>query len=297
MNYNILKYLIGEGFKSILKNKKSTFAALMIMFVTLLTVGLGIAGGINITSMVKQIEGEFPIQLFIEDEASQDEVKKMEDTIKSMDYVNNVTYMSKADALKNRRETLANSEVILKTYTDTNNPFPASFTITLTNLDQADDVIEKLNSLDNVKGITTQQYIIKKLKRIRNTVVLSFIVIGILLLLVSVVIIGNTIKLALQARKREISIMKYVGATNNFIRAPFIVEGIVMGILATAISLIALGGIYTFIYSKCGGIVLDNYSLVQFSALFSIELLIFAILGIGIGVLGSLISMMKYLKV
>ena len=296
MNYNILKYLIGEGFKSIFKNKKSTFAALMIMFVTLLTVGLGVAGGSNITSMVEQIEGEFPIQLFIEDEATQDVVKEMEDTIKSMEYVNNVTYTSKADALKNRRETLGNSEVILKNYTDANNPFPASFTITLTDLNQADGVIEKLKLLDNVKDITTQQSTISKLNSVKKWVRISFFAIGVLLVVVSTVIIGNTIKLAVQARRREISIMKYVGATNNFIRAPFIVEGIVMGIVATAISLIVLGGIYVFIYSKCGG-ALFNYKLIEFSELFSTELLIFAILGIGIGVLGSSLSMKKYLKV
>ena len=104
MNYNIVSYLIGEGFKNVLKNKKSTFAAFIIMFVTMITVGLGIAGGSNITSIINQLENDFPINVYIEDTASQDDIKDMEEQIKSIEYVNNVTYTSKEKALEKERK-------------------------------------------------------------------------------------------------------------------------------------------------------------------------------------------------
>lgn len=296
MNYNILKYLIGEGFKSVLKNKKSTFAAIIIMFATMLTVGLGVAGGKNISAIIDQLQGSFPIQVFIEDSATQSDIKNMEDSIKSMQYVNKVEYKSKADALKDRRENLSNSDVILKDYTDSNNPFPASFTITLTDLTKSNEVISNIQGLKDIKKITTQQSTIGKLNNIKKGVRIGFMIAGALLIFISITIIGNTIKLAVQARKKEISIMKYVGATNNFIRAPFVVEGIVIGIMATAISLIILGGIYVLVYTKCNG-ALFNYNLLKFNNIFCDELIIFAILGIGIGILGSMLSMKKYLKV
>ena len=118
MNYNIVSYLIGEGFKNVLKNKKSTFAAFIIMFVTMITVSLGIAGGSNITSIINQLENDFPINVYIEDTASQDDIKDMEKQIKSIEYVNNVTYTIKEKALEKERENFgATANVVLNSYT------------------------------------------------------------------------------------------------------------------------------------------------------------------------------------
>ena len=121
-----------------------------------------------------------------------------------------------------------------------------------------------------------------------------------LLIVISIFIIANTIKLTVHARRKEISIMKYVGATNNFIRWPFIVEGIIIGILAGIISMTIIGGAYSFVADKIvnsGFMQITNMSLVSFSDMFNLILIIYLLLGIGIGVLGSTISMRKYLKV
>ena len=121
-----------------------------------------------------------------------------------------------------------------------------------------------------------------------------------LLIVISIFIIANTIKLTVHARRKEISITKYVGATNNFIRWPFIVEGIIIGILAGIISMTIIGGAYSFVADKIvnsGFMQITNMSLVSFSDMFNLILIIYLLLGIGIGVLGSTISMRKYLKV
>ena len=232
VNYNIVSYLIGEGFKNVLKNKKSTFAAFIIMFVTMITVGLGIAGGSNITSIINQLENDFPINVYIEDTASQDDIKDMEEQIKSIEYVNNVTYTSKEKALEKERESLGDTaNVVLNSYTESNHPFPASFTVTLTDLEKSSEVISILQQLDKVKKdengnpcVITKQDTITGLNKVKKGIRIAFFSIGVLLIVISTIIISNTIKLTVHARRREISIMKYVGATNNFIRAPFIVE-------------------------------------------------------------------------
>ena len=121
-----------------------------------------------------------------------------------------------------------------------------------------------------------------------------------LLIVISIFIIANTIKLTVHARRKEISIMKYVGATNGFIRWPFIVEGMIIGILASAISIVLVGGAYSFIAEKLVNsefMQVINMSLISFKDMFNSIILVYMLLGIGIGVLGSMISMRKYLKV
>ena len=307
MNYNIVSYLIGEGFKNVLKNKKSTFAAFIIMFVTMITVGLGIAGGSNITSIINQLENDFPKNVYIEDTASQDDIKDMEEQIKSIEYVNNVTYTSKEKALEKERENLGDTaNVVLNSYTESNHPFPASFTVTLTDLEKSSEVIAILQQLDDVKKdengnpcVITKQDTITGLNKVKKGIRIAFFSIGALLIVISTIIISNTIKLTVHARRREISIMKYVGATNNFIRAPFIVEGIVIGVIAVAASLLITGGIYELVYSACNSMITATFNcqLLLFKDIFYENLLVFSVLGIGIGVLGSSLSMKKYLKV
>ena len=152
---------------------------------------------------------------------------------------------------------------------------------------------------DKIVEINSSDVVMNGLSGLDKGVKIVFIGMGILLIAVSTVIISNTIKLTVHARRREISIMKYVGATNNFIRAPFIVEGIVIGIIAIALSLISLGGIYHLIYKSANNILVSNFSfkMLQFSEIFQSVLLVYLVLGIGIGVLGSVLSMKKYLKV
>lgn len=303
MNYNILSYLISEGFKNVFKNKKSTFAALIIMFATMITVGLGLAGAQNITSIIDQLEKDVPVTVFIKDGLSTSELNKMEDYIRSIGYVNDVEYTSKPEALKNAKEKLADNADLLEQYTENNHPFKASYAITLKKIENSKDVVDILNMSDDIKEnifeIKTSDTVINGLNKADKGIKIVFICMAVLLIGVSIVIISNTIKLTVHARRREISIMKYVGATNNFIRAPFIVEGIVIGIIAIAISILSLGGIYRLVYSKFNSTLVTNFSikLLQFSDIFQVVIIVYLILGIGIGVLGSILSMKKYLKV
>lgn len=303
MNYNILSYLIGEGFRNVLRNKKSTFAALIIMFATMITVGFGLAGAQNITSMIKQLEDEVPVTVYIKDGLQTSEVDEIEDYIKSINSVNKVEFTSKAEALQVAKDKLADNAELLGKYTENNHPFPASYTVTLTDITKSQDVVNSINSQEDIKKniieIKTPDTVINGLNKVDKGIKFLFFGLGGLLIAVSIIIIANTIKLAVHSRRREISIMKYVGATNNFIRAPFIVEGIVIGVVATAISVLTLGIVYHFAYGKFSSILISNigFGMLQFGDIFKMVIIVYAVLGIGIGVLGSMLSMKKYLKV
>ncbi len=299
MKYNVLSYLIGEGFRNVLKNKKSTGASLMIMCATMIIFGLFFIIGENINHIMNELEMQQGMQVFIKEEATEKEISELGDKIKALSGVNQVEFVSKEDALKQMKEKVGDKQFLLSGY-DENNPFPASYVVTLTDLKESDNVQKEIETFDNIKSIQRRGDTVNALLRAANFVRILSGAILILLVVISIFIIANTIKLTVHARRREISIMKYVGATNNFIRWPFIVEGIIIGVVAALISIMLLGVLYNVVSNKIlsiAGSNIINISLLTFSDMFTLIIVVYLALGIGIGTLGSMISMRKYLDV
>ncbi len=299
MKYNIFTYLIGEGFKNVFKNKKSTAASLMIMCATMIIFGVFFIIGENINHFVREVEEVQGIQVFINTDATDEQIKEIGEKILSLDGVNTAEFVSKEEGLAQMKERFKEKEYLLDTYND-NNIFPDSYVVTFTDLNLSSQVQEQIMQFDNIKRITNRNEVVSALISLANGVRIITGAILILLIVISIFIIANTIKLTVHARRKEISIMKYVGATNNFIRWPFIVEGIIIGILAGIISMAIIGGLYSFLADKIlssGFMNIVNMSLVSFADMFTLIVIIYLVLGIGIGVLGSTISMRKYLKV
>ena len=299
MKYNVLSYLIGEGFRNVLKNKKSTGASLMIMCATMIIFGLFFIIGENINHIMNELEMQQGMQVFIKEEATEKEISELGDKIKALSGVNQVEFVSKEDALKQMKEKVGDKQFLLSGY-DENNPFPASYVVTLTDLKESDNVQKEIETFDNIKSIQKRGDTVNALLRAANFVRILSGAILILLVVISIFIIANTIKLTVHARRREISIIKYVGATNNFIRWPFIVEGIIIGVVAALISIMLLGVLYNVVSNKIlsiAGSNIINISLLTFSDMFTLIIVVYLALGIGIGTLGSMISMRKYLKV
>lgn len=296
MKYNILGYLIGEGFRNVFKNKKSTFACLAIMCATMLIFGIFFVIGKNIRNAIDQIESSQAIEVFIVNDATDEEIEKLGQELLEIDGINTIQFKTKEQALNQMKEILKNNQDILNGL----DIFPASYIVKLTDLTLSSQVQEKINKLDNVKNINSSDETSEKLVSIGNTINIITGIILVLLILISIFIIGNTIKLTVHARRKEISIMKYIGATNSFIRAPFVVEGIIIGTIASMISVLLIGLAYNMISNRILGSSLNNiigFNLLSFNELFSLIIIVYVALGIGIGILGSAMSMRKYLKV
>lgn len=300
MRYNVLSYLIGEGFRNFFKNKKSTGASLMIMCATMMIFGLFFLIGENVNYMVKEIESEQGMQVFMVKDATEEQIQKLGEQIKELDYVAKVEFVSKEQAYNIVKEKYGDYGRFLEGYTIEKNPFKVSYVVTLTDLSKSEEVRAQIEKLDNVNNIEMRDKTINALVGIANGIRWISAGILVLLIVISIFIIANTIKLTVHARRKEISIMKYVGATNGFIRWPFIVEGILIGIVSAMISILILGVSYNFIVGKImesSVTSMINITLLQFSDIFGLVVAVYLGLGIGIGCIGSVISMRKYLKV
>ena len=300
MRYNILGYLIGEGFSNVFKNKKSTGASLMIMCATMIIFGVFLILGENINHFVREVEDAQGIQVFATEEATDEQVQQLGEEIKKINGVNTIEYKSKEAALDQMKEKFSDNEELLDGYEGENNIFTASYVVTLTDLNLSGQVQGEISKLENVKKITSSDETVSTLINLANGIKIVTGVILVLLIVISIFIIANTIKLTVHARRKEISIMKYVGATNGFIRWPFIVEGMIIGIISSAISIVLVAIAYNFIAEQMVNsqfMKMVGVTLVGFSDMFSSIIFVYMLLGIGIGALGSIISMRKYLKV
>ena len=298
MRFNVISYLIKEGFSNIFKNKKSTISSLMIMCATMLIFGLFFVIGENISAFVNNVAEAQEIRVFVKNDATDAEVEQVGKDILSIDGVKDAVYVSKEEGLESMREWLGDE--LTESYKGENNILSAAYDVTLTSLELNSDVQESLGQIDNVKKVEASNKVIDQVLRLAKGIRIVTMGILILLIVISTAIISNTIKLTVHARRKEISIMKYVGATNGFIRWPFIIEGIVIGILAGILSVALIGIAYTYIADQVSAttfMTMLQWKLIEFKEMFSLILIVYLGLGIGIGIVGSSISMRKYLEV
>ena len=298
MNYNVITYFLGEGFRNVFKNKKSTFSCLGVMCGAMLIFGLFFAIGKNINAMVENLEAKQSFNVFIEHGTTEDEIKELGEKINKIDGVNKTTFTTQEEAYNTMREWLGDASSAMDGFEPS--AFRASYSVTLTDLSMNEHVQEEINKLEHVNKIVSNNETIQKLNSIAKWIRITTLAILTVLVAISTFIISNTIKLTVHARRKEISIMKYVGATNSFIRTPFIIEGIIIGLIAGIISILLVGGGYNLLANKISGnkTVQDiGINVISFASMSTQVILVYLILGIGIGVIGSSISMRKYLEV
>lgn len=298
VKHSIFGYLLGEGFRNVFHNKKSSGASLAIMCATMLIFGLFFMIIENLNNAVETLETQQGIQVFIQKTATDAQMEQIGEQIQAIDGVNKVTFVSKEDALNQTKEKLKDKQALIAGW-DESNPFKASYLVTLTDLKLSSQVQDEIKKIDNIDSIQSRDETINGLVAIANGVRIVSAVILTLLVLISIFIIGNTIKLTVHARRKEISIMKYVGATDSFIRWPFVIEGIIIGIVAALLSILVLGIAYSLITNVAANSIISTMGikLLSFTDMTTLLVIVYMVLGIGIGALGSSISMRKYLQV
>ncbi len=292
-----LGYLTKEGFRNLRVNKLMSFASITVLFSCLMLVGIAFMMLINIQAFITGIESENVIMAYVDDGTFDYQLPGTENTLRNIPGVEGVERVEKDAAYK---EILNGLDDELRTYLESvnENPLPNAFRVTVADMSQFEFVVEQVKNTENIMRVHENSELAGKLSNIRDSV--TYISIGIiaLLLIVSLFIISNTIKVTMFSRRLEISIMKSVGATNSFIRWPFIVEGIIIGIIAGLLATGAVWGLYEFAL----GSFIATFS--SFGNMKPIEFIDYApylaaaFVGIGIftGIFGSSSSIRKYLK-
>ena len=303
MRLNSLNYMIKEAFKSVFKQRKMSSASIAIMIATMFIFGIFFVLGENINFVMEQVENKQGMRVVIKDDVEETILEGMKSKIQNIEIdgkkvVNTVTFVSKEDAMKSIKERLGDKQDVLEGL-DEENFLPASYFVTLNDLSKNQQVQDEIMKFDGVEEISTDNDTISKLNNIAKGIRMGTLVILVILIVISIAIIAYTVKITVYARRKEIEIMKYVGATNAFVRGPFVIEGMIIGIISAAISVIIMMLVYNGILNsviESNVIQSLSVSFYTFNELFMRVLGVYLILGIGIGVLGSSISMKKYLN-
>ena len=236
-----LIYNIRQGFTQIFRNRGMSLASIFSITAMLLILGLFFVIMVNINMFTEAVKQDYDqIEVFLLDSTSQEETMNIMSQLKHCDGVTDVEYRSEDEALEIMKQRWGESGYLLDTLGE--NPLPSSILITVDSLDHAGQVAEYAGTFDGVEDIQYYQETVEKLTKITDFLQIAALIVMAFLVVVSVVVVSNTVKLTVFARAREIRIMKYIGATNWFIRGPFLAEGILIGMIASAIAtgLIAL---------------------------------------------------------
>lgn len=296
MKIRSLKYAVKQAFVQIWRNKAMTVASLFSITCMLLILGLVFLVVVNLNLMAETAKNQFDtIQAYLLEETTVEQANDMKKELSAMPQVNTVEYLSKEQAMAEFRVKWGDNAYLLDNLSE--NPLPNSLRVTVTELEDADTVVAKVKSFSGIEDVKYYQDTVEKLVKIAEVIQTAAIIIIGFLIIISVVVVSNTVKLTVLAREEEISIMKYVGATNWFIRGPFLVEGMIIGLLSAAISLGVVGYAYIKITEVFGqeAFLLFSTALVPAAYLLENMAWIFAALGLGIGSVGSIRSMRRFL--
>lgn len=290
-------YLVGQGYSNLRKHGGKTFATMLIICATMLVLSLFIIAYVNIETNARVITENQGLKALISDDVDETDVEAIGEKIKQISNVKSVTYLNKDAALQDAKEILKEYAYLLDGY-EAFNPFPRSYIVVFENLKSTTNVKEAVESVDGIYKVAYNDTIINTVIKISDVGSIIVIALGVIMLLVSVFIISNTIKLAVYSNKREIYIMKYIGATSKFIRYPFVVSGVLMGIGSALFTWVVVSLAYILLYSKMPQMNSDlgSFGLVPYSSFWYIVLGISVLVGIILGGIGSSIAIKKYLK-
>ena len=289
-------YLVKEGYMNLNKHGSKTVSTMLIICATMLILGIFVIILQNVNANVKTLRLEQGLQAFIEDKTTDDEVEYMKDELSLIEGVSEVEYMSKAEAFEDAKDQFKDQDYFLDGLENLD-IFPASFIVKFENIEDVDNIkaqVEKVEGIYKVKYNASTIEAVISISKVANYFLLG---VGSVLLVVSIFIISNTIKLAVYSNKREIMIMRYIGAKNSFIVKPFIVEGAIMGVVSALISFIVISVVYVYTYVALNSsYALGVFKFIPYSSIWYQIFGVYLILGLFIGIFGSAISLKKYLK-
>ncbi|WP_236895826.1 permease-like cell division protein FtsX [Clostridium beijerinckii] len=296
MKINTIAHFIKDAFTSLKRNKTISIASVITVLITFFVLGIFVLVANNINKGINTVQNKVELKIFLKDDIKLIDQREIEIKLREIEGVKDVIYQSKEEEYKNFQSTTNENEGLLKGYTLQNNPFSASFTVKLESPEYASAVSEGIKDFEGVEIIGDQQELVDKIVGIVNGVKVVGFGLFIILVGVSIFLIMNTTKLTVYSRRREVGIMKFVGATDWFIRWPFVIEGMVIGFIGATLACGALfaayNGLVRWIASQ-----LVFVSLVPATFIFSTLLWQFMLGGIIVGGIASIISLRKFLVV
>ena len=290
MNIHNFKYFLKEGFKNLWINRVMSAASMLVMTCCMILTGGAVLLSYNVNAALKSVENKNSITVFLNSDIKSSNVKSVGEKISSIDNVVACDYYSSQQAAEKYEEVLG---TLYDVVCEKENPFPEAFHVTMEDLSLYNDTVSEIKNIPEVDSVSDRSETAQKLTNLSHLIAHAGVWIVCSLGVVSLFIISNTIRISMHSRRFEISIMKSVGATNSFIRAPFIVEGIIIGFASAALSTVILDLIYDVFWAVISEIM--PFSGVYCEDMFWKLFGAFLISGVVFGIIGSYISIRKYL--
>ena len=292
MKARSVKYLTAEGFKNIWINRMMSIASVGVLMSCMLLMGVAYAVSYNINQIMYQVQDQDVAMVYIDTTYTTQQSQEVATEIKAVDNVKSTTFIPK-DVGLNQLKAQMGADSDLLNFPD-GNPLPDSVQVTFDDLSKYDATVTKIEAIQGVAKVSGYSQVAKLISTVRSTLETAGIWVCALLVIISLVIIANTVRITMNNRKKEISIMKAVGATNGFIRLPFLVEGVVIGIIAGVITAGLVYVAYTTAMPSLANVL--HFTPVPFRSLVGTIAIMFLALGVGAGLIGSVFSISKYLR-
>lgn len=298
MKFRIFKNILKQGFVGMWRNRGMGLASIGSITAVLIILGMVLILILSINNVVNETKNQFDeIQVYLEDGLTEDQMNNIKNHINECDGVLSVVFQSKEQALEIMKQDWGDEGYLLEGLDQ--NPLPSSYIVQVKDIKYADNVVNSLTGIQGIDEIKYYKDIIDKLMTVAKYIRIGGILIIGILMFISVFIISNTIKITVSARKREINIMKYVGASNGYIRGPFIIEGIFLGLIGAALSIVIVNFGYDYLFKIVNEklYVIFTVYLVPPYLLLKDIIIMFVAIGVGIGTVGSIFSLKKFLNV
>ena len=291
-----IAYFWKEGIRNIFLHGFMSFAAISVIIICLLITGSVTLVSYNVDLNILKLQQESEIAIYIDDSVPTETAAELQSVIEAIPNVSGAEFESGADALEGFRASLGDNAVLLDGYSAENSPLRDGYYITMYDVAKVNETISALEEIDGVANIVVKEEVINKLIQVQKVFRTISITLVVTLGLISIFIISNTVKLAMIARRDEISIQKMVGATNGFIRGPFVIEGMLLGLFA---GLLAFGAEW-WIYSKLTALLsteFASFAMVAFDEVMYLVLGAFAASSILVGICGSSLTIRRFMDV
>lgn len=290
-----LKYLTHEGFRNVWVNRLMSLASVTVLMACLIIMGAGIMIFFNINTLLDSVQSQNVVMVYVADDASEDETAQIGTSLNNIGNIESCEFVPKEEAFQKQIESMGGDSALFEGFDES--PLPDAYKVTVKDLSQFENTVSQIKQIDKVDSVRENSDLASKLMSLRHAVSIVSIGLVVMLFLVAVFIIANTIRITMFSRKLEISIMKAVGATNWFIRWPFMIEGMILGTISGIVSLGVLWGLYALAEKAFSQTLsLLGFKLVPFTEYWWQILLVFVAIGLFTGGFGSLVSMGKYLK-
>ena len=295
-----LRYLIKEGFRNVWHNSLMSIASIGVLVAVMVLIGAAMLLSVNVDAMLSNLQAQNVVMVYTTDSATEKQAREAYKEITSLENVNAdaCDFVTQEEGVQSLIDSMGSQyeelfEFINEDDEQKGSWLPFGMRISFNDLSKFDSTIEQIAKVEYVDHINDSRDLTMKIVNIRSLVNTAGICVIVLLFATALVIIANTIKITMHSRKLEISIMKAIGATDNFIRTPFVIEGVILGLLSAAISTVIIYGVYSLVVDKVAQM---NMNAIPFADIGWFMLGVFLLLGVVTGCIGSIISIGKYLK-